>query len=63
MRIEHIIFGNLIENEEFGRKVIPFLKEEYFTDIVDRKIFSVMNMWESITTFLQNLLLKLISMK
>jgi replicative DNA helicase len=41
MRIEHIIFGNLIENEEYGRKVIPFLKEEYFTDTVDRKIFSI----------------------
>jgi len=43
MRIEHIIFGNLIENEEYGRKVIPFLKEEYFTDIVDRKIFSIIH--------------------
>jgi len=43
MRIEHIIFGNLIENEEYGRKVIPFLKEEYFTDTVDRKIFSVIH--------------------
>jgi replicative DNA helicase len=41
MRIEHIIFGNLIENEEYARKVIPFLKEEYFTDTVDRKIFSI----------------------
>lgn len=43
MRIEHIIFGNLIENEEYGRKVIPFLKEEYFTDAVDRKIFSIIH--------------------
>jgi len=43
MRIEHIIFGNLIENEEYGRKVIPFLKEEYFTDTVDRKIFSIIH--------------------
>ena len=43
MRIEHIIFGNLIENEDYGRKVIPFLKEEYFTDVVDRKIFSIIH--------------------
>ena len=43
MRIEHIIFGNLIENEDYGRKVIPFLKEEYFTDTVDRKIFSIIH--------------------
>jgi replicative DNA helicase len=43
MRIEHIIFGNLIENEDYARKVIPFLKEEYFTDTVDRKIFSIIH--------------------
>jgi replicative DNA helicase len=43
MRIEQVIFGNLIENEDYGRKVIPFLKEEYFTDNVERKIFSLIH--------------------
>jgi replicative DNA helicase len=43
MRIEQVIFGNLIENEDYARKVIPFLKEEYFTDTVERKIFSLIH--------------------
>ncbi len=43
MRIEQVIFGNLIENEDYARKVIPFLKEEYFTDNVERKIFSLIH--------------------
>lgn len=41
MRIENIIFGNLVNNEEYARKVIPFLKSEYFTDNVDRTIFEL----------------------
>jgi hypothetical protein len=32
MSIERVIFDNLIFNETYGRKVIPFLKEEYFSD-------------------------------
>jgi replicative DNA helicase len=32
MRIEKTILSNLIHNEEFCRKVIPFLKTEYFVD-------------------------------
>ena len=43
MRIEHVIFANLLENENYSRKVIPFLKEEYFTDTVEHKIFSIIN--------------------
>ena len=39
MRIENVIFGNLVNNEEYARKVIPFLKSDYFTDNVDRAIF------------------------
>jgi replicative DNA helicase len=41
VRIENIIFGNLVNNEEYARKVIPFLKSEYFTDNVDRTIFEL----------------------
>ena len=40
-RIETVIFKNLIHNEEFLRKVIPFLKEEYFTDNTDKTVFSL----------------------
>ena len=43
MRIENVIFGNLINNEEYARKVIPFLKSEYFTDQVDRTIFDLID--------------------
>lgn len=41
MRIENIIFGNLINNDEYARKVIPFLKSEYFTDNVDRTVYEL----------------------
>jgi replicative DNA helicase len=40
-RIEQTILKNLIQNEEFTRKVIPFLKEEYFTDQTDKLVFNL----------------------
>ena len=30
--LDTIILVNLIENEEYLRKVLPFIKEEYFSD-------------------------------
>lgn len=39
MRIEDQIFGNLIGNDNYARKVIPFLFSDYFTDRTDRVIF------------------------
>ena len=41
MRIETQILSNLINDETYVRKVIPFLKEEYFSDSEDRKVFTV----------------------
>ncbi len=38
-RIEEVIFSNLISNEEYCRKVLPFIKPEYFSDKVDKVIF------------------------
>ena len=38
-RIEQTILKNLIQNEEFTRKCIPFLKPEYFTDAAERTIY------------------------
>ena len=32
MRIEETILSNLINNEQFARKVMPFIKREYFAD-------------------------------
>ncbi len=37
---EQIILENLVYNQEYTKKVIPFLKEEYFSDEVERKVFS-----------------------
>lgn len=41
MRIETQILSNLINDEEYIRKTIPFLKEEYFSDSEDKKVFSI----------------------
>lgn len=37
--LEQTILSNLILNEEYSRKVYPYLKEDYFDDISLRKIF------------------------
>jgi len=39
MRIETQILSSLVTNEEYVRKVIPFLKTDYFTDSSDRIVF------------------------
>lgn len=41
MSIEKIIFDNLVHNEEYGRKVIPFIKEEYFSSLEDKVVFEL----------------------
>ena len=38
-RIESTILKNLIHNEEYSRKSIPFLKAEYFEDRKEKVIF------------------------
>lgn len=43
MAIEHIIFSNLVSNEDYTRKVIPFLKEEYFSSFSDKLLFNLIN--------------------
>lgn len=40
MDLDHVILAGLVREEEFSREVIPFLKEEYFLDEIDREIFS-----------------------
>ncbi len=39
MRIETTILKNLIYNEEYTRKVVPFLSEEYFKDHAEKLVF------------------------
>ena len=41
--IEETIIKNLITNESFLRKVIPFVKEEYFQGHIEKEIFNVKN--------------------
>ena len=40
MKLEQTILKNLIYDEEYLRKVLPFLKPDYFTDKVDRTIYN-----------------------
>jgi replicative DNA helicase len=46
--IEHTILKNLLYNEEYSRKVIPFIKSEYFQEVSQRITF------EEIVTFIAN---------
>ena len=39
MKLEQTILKNLIYNEEYLRKVLPFLKIEYFNDNVEKTLF------------------------
>jgi replicative DNA helicase len=39
MKTEALILKNLIQNEPYMRKVLPFLKDEYFTESHERKLF------------------------
>jgi len=39
MNLEVTILSNLIYNEKYTRKVIPFLKSEYFTTKTHKVIF------------------------
>jgi len=43
MNIENVIFENLIHNEDYARKVIPFLKTEYFTNKSDQIMFDLID--------------------
>ena len=38
-RIENTILRNLLYNEEYARKTLPFLRDEYFSQFTDKAIF------------------------
>ena len=40
MKLEQTILKNLIYNEDYLRKVLPFLKTEYFSDLTERTIYN-----------------------
>lgn len=41
MAIESVILSNLVFNEEYSRKVLPFLKTEYFSDFTQRTLYEL----------------------
>ncbi len=43
MRLETTILKNLVHNEPYARKVLPFLVKEYFTDLTDRSVFDLIS--------------------
>ena len=45
MSLDRIILKNLIHNEEYTRKVLPFLKTEYFQSLSERNIFNEINLF------------------
>ena len=40
MKLEQTILKNLVYNEEFLRKVLPFIKEEYFSETYEKVLFN-----------------------
>ena len=42
-RIEQTILKNLIQSDSFARKVLPFLKAEYFTETDEKTVFEEVN--------------------
>lgn len=43
MNIEKVILSNLLYNNDYNRKVIPFLKTEYFQDYSERVVFDLID--------------------
>ncbi len=41
MDIDHLILNSLLFNEEYARKVLPYLKEEYFEGAIEKQYFSL----------------------
>jgi replicative DNA helicase len=48
MKLEQSILKNLVYNEDYLRKVLPFLKDDYFSDRTERTIYN------EITSFTEN---------
>ena len=68
MKIEHIILKNLFKNDQYVRKVLPHLKDSYFNEISEKKLFNILidyinkynniPSYESLIITLENLLLE-----
>jgi len=45
--IEQVIFSNLIGNEQFARKALPFIKTDYFKNRLDKVLYSIIEQFVS----------------
>ena len=43
--IEQTIINNLLSNEEFTRKVLPFINIDYFSDATEKQLFKIINLF------------------
>jgi hypothetical protein len=43
MNFEQVLINNLVHNEEFARKTLPFIKTEYFHDKADKAVFELVD--------------------
>ena len=43
MKVESLILKNLLLTEEYPRRVLPFVKQEYFQDYTDKVIFDLID--------------------
>jgi replicative DNA helicase len=43
MNIERVILSNLLFNDKYNRKVIPFIKSEYFQDYSERVVYDLID--------------------
>ena len=47
MQVENLVIKNLLNDEEYLRKSLPFIKSEYFSDSGDRNIFEIISKYFS----------------
>jgi replicative DNA helicase len=41
VKLESQILSGLIHNDSYSRKILPFIKEEYFENKVEKQVFAV----------------------
>ena len=52
--VEQLVIKNLLLDEEYVRKAMPFIKSEYFADTTGKKLFDILSKYlQSIVLSLQ----------
>ena len=42
--VEQLVIKNLLLDEEYVRKALPFIKSDYFSELTGRKLFTVVTL-------------------